>query len=44
MLKSFLFMKINSLEFKYVDYLHLDKFNGERKIVKVIWEFRPDIQ
>ena len=33
-----------ALSTQYVDYLHLAKFNGEWKIVNVIWEFRSDIQ
>lgn len=35
---------VKALSTQYVDYLHLAKFNGEWKIVNVIWEFRSDIQ
>jgi hypothetical protein len=32
-------VKVVTNKFRFIDYLHLGKFNGEWKIVNVLWEF-----
>jgi ribosomal protein L31 len=32
-------VKVTTNKFKFIDYLHLGKFNGEWKIVNVLWEY-----
>ena len=32
-------VKVGTNKFRFVDYLHLGKFDGEWKIVNVLWEF-----
>jgi Putative lumazine-binding len=32
--------KVITNKFKFIDYLHLGRFNGEWKIINVLWEFR----
>jgi hypothetical protein len=32
--------KVVTNKFKFIDYLHLGRFNGEWKIINVLWEFK----
>ena len=34
--------KVTNNQYKFIDYLHLAKFNGEWKIVNVLWASIPD--